>query len=71
MSAVSAVIGCGGPPIPFRAGRIDATTPGPETVPEPQETLEEHTAEFKRMGFNATEMIALTACGHSLGTLNH
>ncbi|KAJ6469008.1 heme peroxidase [Mycena vitilis] len=67
MGAVAAVVGCGGPPIPFRAGRIDATKAGPETVPEPQESLEEHTAEFKRMGFNATDMIALTACGHSLG----
>ncbi|KAF7363227.1 Peroxidase [Mycena venus] len=67
MGVVSAVFGCGGPVIPFRAGRIDATEAGPETVPEPQQNLTSHIDAFKRMGFNETEMIGLLACGHVLG----
>ncbi|KAJ7793123.1 heme peroxidase [Mycena olivaceomarginata] len=58
MGAISAVIGCGGPAIPFRAGRIDATEAGPETVPEPQPDLASHIESFRR-GFSATEMISL------------
>ncbi|KAF8140833.1 heme peroxidase [Mycena galopus ATCC 62051] len=67
MGAVMSVVGCGGPVIPFRAGRIDATKAGPETVPEPQQDLDLHIAAFKRLGFNETEMIGLLACGHALG----
>ncbi|KAJ6451735.1 heme peroxidase [Mycena sanguinolenta] len=67
MGAVMSVFGCGGPAIPFRAGRIDATEAGPETVPEPQQDLDSHIAAFKRLGFNETEMIGLNACGHTLG----
>ncbi|KAH8884379.1 heme peroxidase [Thozetella sp. PMI_491] len=53
--------------IPLRGGRIDATGPGPEGVPRPEENLESHTSKFAKQGFNTTEMIALVACGHSLG----
>ncbi|KAH8883560.1 heme peroxidase [Thozetella sp. PMI_491] len=53
--------------IPMRAGRIDATDAGPAGVPEPQQDLESHTASFARQGFTANEMIALVACGHSIG----
>ncbi|KAJ6449350.1 heme peroxidase [Mycena sanguinolenta] len=67
MGAVNAVIGCGGPVIPYRGGRIDATEAGPATVPEPQQDLASHIASFKAQGFNQTEMISLVACGHSLG----
>ncbi|KAJ6483320.1 heme peroxidase [Mycena sanguinolenta] len=67
MVAINAVIGCGGPVIPFRGGRIDATEAGPATVPEPQQDLESHIASFEAQGFNQTEMIMLVACGHSLG----
>ncbi|KAF8177799.1 heme peroxidase [Mycena galopus ATCC 62051] len=67
MGAINAVISCGGPIIPFRGGRIDATEAGPATVPQPQQDLTSHTAAFARQGFNATEMISLVACGHSLG----
>ncbi|EEB89179.1 hypothetical protein MPER_12750 [Moniliophthora perniciosa FA553] len=67
MGTVLAVASCGGPIIPFRAGRVDATSAGPETVPEPQEDLAAHTANFKRQGFSQQEMIGLVACGHSLG----
>ncbi|KAJ6481212.1 heme peroxidase [Mycena vitilis] len=67
MGAIAAVVGCGGPVIPYRAGRIDATEAGPETVPEPQQDLPSHVAAFKRLGFNETDMIGLVACGHTLG----
>ncbi|KAJ6479014.1 heme peroxidase [Mycena sanguinolenta] len=67
MAAINAVVGCGGPAIPFRGGRIDAAEAGPETVPEPQQDLASHTASFQSQGFNETEMISLVACGHSLG----
>ncbi|KAJ6483288.1 heme peroxidase [Mycena sanguinolenta] len=67
MATVNAVVGCGGPVIPFRGGRIDATEAGPATVPEPQQDLPSHIASFAAQGFNETEMIILVACGHSLG----
>ncbi|KAJ7650852.1 heme peroxidase [Roridomyces roridus] len=68
MGAVNAVIGCGGGPvIPFRGGRKDATEAGPATVPEPQQDLASHIDSFKDQGFNETEMISLVACGHSFG----
>ncbi|KAJ3720911.1 heme peroxidase [Lentinula raphanica] len=67
LGAVLAVAGCGGPLIPFSAGRIDATEAGPATVPEPQQDLASHTEAFRRQGFTPTEMISLVACGHTLG----
>ncbi|KIK56949.1 hypothetical protein GYMLUDRAFT_247481 [Collybiopsis luxurians FD-317 M1] len=62
-----AVAGCGGPFIPFSAGRVDATEAGPPTVPEPQQDLASHTESFHHQGFTPTEMIALIVCGHTLG----
>lgn len=56
--------------LPFRAGRVDATKPGPAGVPEPHQNLLTHKQSFKKQGFNETEMIALVACGHSLGGIN-
>ncbi|KAJ3794688.1 heme peroxidase [Lentinula aff. detonsa] len=67
LAAVFAVAGCGGPLIPFSAGRVDATEAGPATVPEPQQDLASHTEAFRRQGFTPTEMIGLVACGHTLG----
>ncbi|KAK7039914.1 peroxidase [Favolaschia claudopus] len=67
MGVVMSVFGCGGPIIPFRAGRLDAHEAGPEIVPQPDQDLDSHRAAFVRMGFNESEMIALTACGHTLG----
>lgn len=58
---------CGGPSIPYRIGRVDASGPGPVGVPLPHEDLATHTAAFKRQGFSATDMINLVACGHTLG----
>jgi hypothetical protein len=53
--------------IPYRAGRIDATGPGPTGVPDPAEDIVTHKKTFDRQGFNVSEMIALVACGHSVG----
>lgn len=54
----------------FKGGRLDATEPGPTGVPEPHQDLATHVARFKKHGFNNTEMIAVIACGHSLGGIN-
>ncbi|KAL0059902.1 hypothetical protein AAF712_013317 [Marasmius tenuissimus] len=67
MGTVLGVASCGGPLIPFRGGRVDATTAGPATVPEPQEDLASHTESFRRQGLTQSEMIGLVACGRSLG----
>ncbi|KAI3608778.1 l-ascorbate oxidase [Moniliophthora roreri] len=67
MGAVFAYPSCGGPLIPFRAGRIDATSAGVPGVPEPHQDLNSHIASFKRQGFTQTEMIQLVACGHAVG----
>jgi hypothetical protein len=56
--------------LPFRAGRVDATEAGPPGVPEPHQDLASHINSFRKMGFNASEMTALVACGHSLGGVN-
>ncbi|ESZ95645.1 hypothetical protein SBOR_3946 [Sclerotinia borealis F-4128] len=67
LSVVVASMSCGGPIIPFRAGRIDAIEAGVPGVPEPQQDLETHTAKFVKQGFNTSEMITMVACGHVLG----
>nr|VWO95589.1 Histidine kinase [Ganoderma boninense] len=67
LGAKTAVEQCGGPHLPFRGGRVDATEAGVPGVPQPQESLDSHTASFARQGFNQTEMITLIACGHSFG----
>ncbi|KAI0024384.1 heme peroxidase [Xylariomycetidae sp. FL0641] len=58
---------CGGPLIPIRGGRVDAKQAGPPGVPMPQNTAFTFSNQFARMGFNTTEMIQVTACGHSIG----
>ncbi len=69
LAAIAAIGACsnGTVIVPLRAGRVDATGPGPSGVPQPQDDLASHTASFARQGFNATEMIALVACGHTIG----
>lgn len=67
MGIVFAYPACGGPTIPFRMGRIDATSAGPPGVPEPQQELSSHIESFRRQGFSQSEMIGLVACGHTLG----
>ncbi|KAK1227835.1 hypothetical protein PQX77_009148 [Marasmius sp. AFHP31] len=58
---------CGGPVIPFRAGRVDATSAGVTGVPEPTTDLETTIAQFEKAGFSKADMIAMVACGHTLG----
>jgi hypothetical protein len=62
-----AVRACGGPIVPVRAGRVDATGPGPVGVPEPTDPMPKMIGQFRRMGFSPEEMVQVTACGHSLG----
>ncbi|KAI1136418.1 heme peroxidase [Hypoxylon sp. FL0543] len=62
---------CGGKYIPFQYGRIDATEADPTTgVPEPSTSVEETLAQFEQAGFNQSDAIALTACGHTLGSVH-
>ncbi|MCJ1402847.1 hypothetical protein MMC11_006068 [Xylographa trunciseda] len=67
MGVYTAVRTCGGLPVPIRTGRIDATAAGPPGVPLPQNSLYTFEQQFLRTGFNTTEMIAVTACGHTIG----
>ena len=62
---------CGGPQIPLRVGRIDATGPGATGVPEPETDIKTTLSEFSGAGFNQADAIALTACGHTLGGVHH
>ncbi|KAH8823985.1 heme peroxidase [Flagelloscypha sp. PMI_526] len=67
MGVVMGYQSCGGPTIPYRYGRIDATQAGVPGVPEPQEDIQSHTDNFAKQGFTPSEMIGLVACGHALG----
>ncbi|KAI1368881.1 heme peroxidase [Xylaria arbuscula] len=63
---------CGNGTIPFRPGRVDASSEDPNTgVPEPGTSLEETLKQFELNGFNQEDAIALTACGHTLGSAHH
>ncbi|KAJ7287100.1 heme peroxidase [Mycena rebaudengoi] len=66
IGTVVAIENCGGPEIPFRAGRVDAMEPNDPGVPGPDQSLESHIASFARQGFTPTEMIGLVACGCAL-----
>ncbi|KAI1207825.1 heme peroxidase [Annulohypoxylon truncatum] len=62
---------CGGKYIPYQYGRVDATAADPKTgVPEPSTSLEDTLAQFKQAGFNQSDAIALTACGHTIGSVH-
>ncbi|TVY48617.1 WSC domain-containing protein [Lachnellula occidentalis] len=67
LGVYASVRGCGGPIIPMRGGRVDATAAGPAGVPQPQNGQGIFKNQFTRMGFNVTDMIQMTACGHTLG----
>jgi hypothetical protein len=66
----ASVRSCGGPVIPLRLGRKDATAAGTGGVPQPQNSANTFKTQFDRMGFTATEMIQLVACGHTLGSVH-
>lgn len=67
LGVYASVRSCGGPVIPVRGGRIDASGPGNTGVPQPEHSIEQYYEQFGRMGFSPEEMIQLTACGHTLG----
>jgi hypothetical protein len=54
-----AVLSCdpNSPMIQLRAGRIDATGPGPFGVPLPSDSVATQLAAFENAGFTQTEMI--------------
>ncbi|KAJ7496803.1 heme peroxidase [Mycena latifolia] len=66
-----AIENCARPEIAFRGGRADAGEPNARGVPQPQEELQIHIANFARQGFTQTEMIGLIACGHTFGGVQH
>lgn len=63
----ASVRSCGGPIVPVRGGRVDATSAGAIGVPQPQNGVGTFKTQFDRMGFSVAEMIQVTACGHTLG----
>ena len=67
LGVYTAVRSCQGPVIPIRTGRVDATEAGPPGVPLPQNSVSTLQNQFLRTGFSTSEMIAVTACGHTLG----
>ena len=67
LGVYASVRSCGGPVIPMRGGRVDATAAGPLGVPQPQNGAGTFSNQFARMGFNNTDMVQMTACGHTLG----
>jgi len=63
-----AVATCGGPVIPFRAGRIDVwSAQSSNNTPIPEDDIATLRESFRKQGFSAAEMITLTACGHTMG----
>lgn len=59
---------CGGPVVPVRGGRKDATSAGPAGfVPQPQNAIGTFRNQFARLGLDDAGMIQLVACGHTLG----
>lgn len=67
LGVYASVRSCGGPVVPFRAGRRDAASKGTVGVPQPQNSVLIFQQQFERLGFTNVEMIQLTACGHTLG----
>ncbi|KAL8711481.1 MAG: hypothetical protein Q9220_004139 [cf. Caloplaca sp. 1 TL-2023] len=67
MGMYTAVRSCGGPIIPVKTGRVDATEAAPPGVPLPQNSLYTFQNQFLRVGFDSTQMIQVVACGHTLG----
>lgn len=65
--AALAIGACGGPYVPLRGGRIDATEAGPPGVCGPDTDLKTVLESFDTAGFNQADTIALTACGHTMG----
>jgi hypothetical protein len=68
LSVYTAVRSCSGPVVQYRAGRIDATVAGPEgDVPAPTDSAGTLENKFGTSGFSTSDMIEMTACGHTVG----
>ncbi|KAI9208368.1 heme peroxidase [Polychytrium aggregatum] len=67
LGAIQAIRVCGGPKVLFRPGRPDALGPGTLSPPNPNDNVTTHGQLFSRMGFSQQDMIALIACGHTIG----
>jgi hypothetical protein len=67
LSVYAATRSCEGPIIPVKAGRVDAIAAGPTGVPLPTDSTNTLITKFESQGFNQSEMVALVACGHTLG----
>ena len=67
LGAALSIGACGGPAIPLRTGRIDATEASTSIICRPETDLETTLASFSSAGFNQADTIALTACGHTMG----
>ncbi|KAF3484451.1 uncharacterized protein GIQ15_03775 [Arthroderma uncinatum] len=67
LGVYTAVRSCGGPIVKIRAGRVDATERGAIGVPLPENSQGTFINQFIRTGFNVSDMIAVTACGHTVG----
>lgn len=57
LGVVQAVNSCGGPYIPFRVGRVDATGPGNFGTPEPETPIDETLSRAEISGFSQTEFM--------------
>ncbi|KAL1499200.1 hypothetical protein AB1Y20_013708 [Prymnesium parvum] len=70
LAAVVSIEMLGGPRVPFKVGRIDASGPEecapPGMLPDAHDTAEELRSAFNRMGFNDRERVALMGA-HTLG----
>lgn len=71
LGVVQSVGSCGGPNVPYKIGRVDATGPGNFGTPEPEMGVEETLARAKYSGYSQTEFIQLTACGHTMGATHN
>lgn len=67
LGAVMGIGSCGGPYVPLRGGRIDATEAGPLAHCDPDTPLPGIFHTFHMTGMSNKEAIELTACGHTMG----
>jgi hypothetical protein len=68
LGGLLAVKECGGPNIPFHAGRADVANPNPTgMLPDTIEPFNGLLDKFRRMGLSLREMIILSIGGHTVG----
>lgn len=71
LSTYTGVRACGGPIIPIRTNRIDAIKAGsPGSIPAPQSKNGTFANQFQRWGYDNAGMVAMVACGHTLGNVH-